>query len=383
LKKLAIITSHPIQYNAPLFQLLAKDSNLNLMVFYTSGEASIGKIYDPEFGKLIDWNIPLLEGYNFRFIKNISKSPGSHHFFGIINPSLNSEVETWGADIVWIWGWSFYSHLSALKYFKGKMPVWFRGDSTLLNEHKAFSFKKICRRFFLRWVYKSVDKAFYVGSNNKHYFLKHGIKNEQLIYLPHVIDNNRFSNNRNIEIDRIINFKSSLGFNSNEIVLLYAGKFDRIKNVDFLIESVKNLKVNNVKLLLVGNGILESELKQKAIEMKNIIFLDFQDQSVMPILYRVADLFILPSLQDTWGLSVNESLACGTPVVVSNKCGCAIDLVDFKNGIIIDVNDKYTSFEKISNFIENIKNINKSEIQDNYVKKFDINKFVSKVIDEL
>ncbi len=136
-RKIALISSHPIQYNAPLFAFLAKEPEIDLMVFYTWGEAALGPKYDPDFGKEIEWDIPLLEGYNYTFLKNTSKEPGSHHFKGIINPTLIQEIEVWAPDAVWVWGCAFDSHLKAMRYFKGKVPVWFRGDSTLLDESKA------------------------------------------------------------------------------------------------------------------------------------------------------------------------------------------------------------------------------------------------------
>ena len=71
-RRLAIITSHPIQYNVPLFALIAQEPNIELMVFYTWGEKSLGAKYDPDFKKKIEWDIPLLEGYNYKFIKNKS-----------------------------------------------------------------------------------------------------------------------------------------------------------------------------------------------------------------------------------------------------------------------------------------------------------------------
>jgi hypothetical protein len=74
--------------------------------------------------------------------------------------------------------------------FQGKVPVLFRGDSTLLNEQPGV--RKKVRRIFLRWVYKHIDHALYVGTNNKQYFLTHGLKEHQLHYVPHAIDNERF-----------------------------------------------------------------------------------------------------------------------------------------------------------------------------------------------
>jgi glycosyltransferase involved in cell wall biosynthesis len=85
-----------------------------------------------------------------------------------------------------------------------------------------------------------------------------------------------------------------------------------------------------LKLIIVGNGKLEQELKEKAAKDGRVIFLDFQNQQKMPLVYRLGDIFVLPSRGpgETWGLAVNEAMACGRPVIVSSRCGCALDLVE-------------------------------------------------------
>lgn len=321
-RKIALISSHPIQYNAPLFALMAKEPEINLMVFYTWGEAALGPKYDPDFGKEIEWDIPLLEGYSYTFLKNTSKEPGSHHFKGIINPTLNKEIEAWGPDLVWVWGWSFDSHLKAMRYFKGKVPVWFRGDSTLLNESKGFSPKRIARRIFLTWVYKHVDKAFYVGTHNKDYFKVHGLKEHHLVYAPHAIDNDRFADPNGKFSEDARKWRKDLGYCEKDFVLLYVGKFEPNKNLKDLISKVNNTEI---KLLLVGNGPIETELKEFATV--NIQFLPFQNQSKLPVVYRIANAVILNSKSETWGLVINEALACGVPVFASKQCGGAVDLL--------------------------------------------------------
>ncbi len=340
MKRIAILSSHPIQYNAPLFALLAKEPEIELMVFYTWGEQSKGAKFDPDFGKTIEWDIPLLDGYAYTFIQNTSKYPGSHHFKGIINPSLNQEIERWGADVVWVWGWSFDSHLKAMRYFKGKIPVWFRGDSTLLDEPKGFSIKKLARRIYLSWVYSFADTSFYVGTNNKEYFKKHGLNDSQLVYAPHAIDNNRFSDFSGMKTIRAFEWRKQLGLSVTDTIVLFAGKMEPKKNPNFLIELSKKIDQKSIKFLMVGNGQLGKKLKEETAFDSRFIFLDFQNQSQMPILYRMADIFILPSLGpgETWGLSINEALASGTKVMVSERCGGSIDLINHENGLIFHPN---------------------------------------------
>ena len=133
MKKLAIVTTHPIQYNAPVFRLLTERNNVKIKVFYTWGESVLKNKYDPGFGKIIQWDIPLLHGYDYSMVKNTSKDAGSHHFRGIVNPDLNKEIEHWGANAVLIYGWSFKSHLSCMKYFHGKVPVLFRVQQSWIS----------------------------------------------------------------------------------------------------------------------------------------------------------------------------------------------------------------------------------------------------------
>ena len=131
-QKLAIVCTHPIQYLAPVFGQLANRQELDIRVFY--GWEGTSATSDPGFGQKVVWDIPLLEGYNHEFVPNVAQRPGSHHFNGIDLPTLNKRIETWNADALLVYGWSYRAHLAALRYFKGRIPVLFRGDSTLLND---------------------------------------------------------------------------------------------------------------------------------------------------------------------------------------------------------------------------------------------------------
>ena len=99
MKKLAIITTHPIQYNATWFKLLAESDVVDLKVFYTWSQTKIS-VKDRVFGEEVKWDLPLLDGYNSEFVENVSKSPGSHHFFGIKCPELLPKIKTFKPDVI-------------------------------------------------------------------------------------------------------------------------------------------------------------------------------------------------------------------------------------------------------------------------------------------
>jgi glycosyltransferase involved in cell wall biosynthesis len=227
-----------------------------------------------------------------------------------------------------------------MRYFHGKVPVLFRGDSTLLDEIPGI--RRRIRRLLLRWVYSHVDHALYVGTNNKQYFLQHGLKEKQLVFAPHAIDNHRFAVPDDVYSRQAAEKRSQLGIKEDDLVLLFAGKLEPKKNPFFLLELARQISDPRLKLLIVGNGVLEEELRRAAGGDARILFLDFQNQQQMPVVYRMGDIFVLPSKGpgETWGLGANEAMASGCAILLSDKVGGAVDLVDGgRNGLIVGSED--------------------------------------------
>lgn len=381
MKKLAIISTHPIQYYAPLFQLLASGKNTEIKVFYTWGDKAKGKIFDPGFGKEREWDIPLLDGYEHEFVTNISSNPGSHHFNGIINPGLISRIKLYQPDAILVFGWNFQSHLKVMRYFKGKIPVLFRGDSTLLDRQSIL--KKKIRTIFLTWVYKHIDYALYVGTNNKDYFIQSGIKPKQLFFAPHAIDNKRFNDIDGIYQEKAGKMREALKISRDAVIFLFAGKMEPKKDPEILIKAF--LAVNNpgAHLIIVGNGYLEKVLKESYSEVQNLHFMDFQNQSAMPVIYYAADIFVLPSVGpgETWGLAINEAMACKRAILASTKVGCAIDLVaEGKNGYIFEAGNIDSLIEKMDFFLQNKKKLwEMGEWSSNKIQHWDISVLVGSI----
>lgn len=326
-KKLAIISSHPIQYNAPFFAMLAGSGLLEIRVFYTWSQ-SRETLFDRDFGKTIQWDIPLLEGYPYEFVQNISRNPGPGSFKGIVCPLLNLAIKNWGADAVLVYGWNYHAHFHAMKYFKGRIPVWFRGDSTLIDETGGA--KQLLRRVFLRYVYHYADYAFYVGENNRQYFLNHGFPLDRLFFAPHAIDNDRFSDPAGKMRNDAAVWRNELGIKQEDTVVLFVGKFEAKKNPLLLIRAAMELNDPQSHYVFVGNGALEADMKEMTKARNEFHFIPFQNQSRMPSVYYMSDILVLPSQGpgETWGLVVNEAMACGKAVLVSDKSGCAKDLVE-------------------------------------------------------
>ena len=227
-----------------------------------------------------------------------------------------------------------------MRFYKGKIPVLFRGDSTLMDEKPGI--KKIIRRVLLKFVYNYIDMALYAGVANKAYFKAHGIMEKELLFMPHAIDNKRFADNLEKK-NQVIIFRKQLGIPDNALVFLFAGKLESKKQPDFLAKAFLALNNPDIFLIIAGSGALDNSLKREYGAQQNIKFVGFQNQQQMPLLYSSCDVFVLPSQGpgETWGLSINEAMAAGKAIIASNACGATYDLVENnKNGFIFEKKNK-------------------------------------------
>ncbi|MBF0136482.1 MAG: glycosyltransferase family 4 protein [Magnetococcales bacterium] len=327
--RLAIIVSHPIQYHAPLWVVLNEHPELAIRVFYTWDNRDITGFHDHGFQKQIRWDVPLLEGYPWEFVPNVARHPGTHHFRGLINPDLVQRVLAWQPDVVMVNGYMHQSHLLAMWSLAAcKMPLLFRGDSHLLSPRGGI--KKLLRAWVLRILFRRCQGFLYCGTLNRDYFRSFGVPPERLHFCPHVVDNTRFAADSIVRNQEASAWRLSLGIPPDCRVLLFAGKLQEKKQPMLLLDAFLAADIANTVLLFVGDGELRDALSIRAQSVRNrVYFLPFQNQSGMPLVYRLGDLFVLPSSHDeTWGLGVNEAMCCGVPVLLSDQVGCGPDLVE-------------------------------------------------------
>jgi glycosyltransferase involved in cell wall biosynthesis len=300
--------------------------HVDVRVFFTwhGGNTPVA---DHGFGKAIAWDIPLTDGYGHEVVPNIARSPGSHHFLGLRNPELPRAVFSWKPDVVHITGYSYASHLKMMwGCHRGRIPSMFRGDSHLLNENGGV--RQILKKCILRRVFGLPSAFLCVGTHNREYYRAFGVPESRLFPCPHSIDVERFAGTGNDYEQQAANWRARLGIKSECKTVLFAGKFEPNKRPIEFMKCFLSHNRNDTVLIMVGDGQLADNVRTLASRHpEQVRVLPFQNQSMMPIVYRLSDIFVLPSKGETWGLAVNEALACGRKVLVSDRVGCAADIV--------------------------------------------------------
>lgn len=339
-RRICFVVSHPIQYFVPLYRRLGRRDDVEIKVFFT-WHAGTQPVEDRGFGQKIEWDIPLTDGYDFEQVANVSSNPGPYNFFGLRNPALFDRVMAWRADVVLVSGWAWSSHLQLLHALhRRRIRTLFLGDSHLLDGAPA-GVRGLVKTALLRRVFSWPSGFLVVGSANRAYYRRFGVDPARLYPCPHSIDVRRFNEPAAALEQEAARWRSELGIAAEQKVLLYAGKFEPKKRPTDLMRAVARLHDRAVVLVMVGGGALQAEINSlAAADPSRFRVLPFQNQSRMPIVYRLGDVFVLPSAHgETWGLAVNEALACGRPVIVSDRVGCAADVIDSSCGWVFRWND--------------------------------------------
>jgi glycosyltransferase involved in cell wall biosynthesis len=344
---LAVLTTHPIQYQVPVWKGLAARKNIPFKVFYMSDQGLEAR-FDPGFGKSLSWDIDLLSGYESEFL-DTHRGQRLDSFWSLrLKRGFGSALHGMGADVLWIHGWQVAAYWQAV--FEARQvstEVWLRGETNARSN--AARIGRQFKRPLLRQLLRRVDRFLYIGEANRQFYLEQGIGEGQLAPAPYCVDNARFAAAaaaaRN-ERDRI---REEWRISADAFCFLFAGKLLARKRPLDIIQAARRLqntvRGKRIHLLWVGTGELGAKLRQTCHPCfdtgngasgnapnrhngPNASFIGFLNQSEISRAYVAADCLVLPSdAKETWGLVVNEAMASGLPCVASDACGCAEDLV--------------------------------------------------------
>ncbi|GGD49816.1 glycosyltransferase [Erythrobacter arachoides] len=336
--RLAVVVSHPIQYYAPLFRTLAQRCDLQVFYAFQPSPDQLGAV---DFGKAFAWDVDLLDGYASTFMTNVSTRPGTDDFGGCDTPDVGRHLRAGQFDAVLIFGWYLKSYRQALMAAKRQgLPALVRGDSNLAMP--ASPVKRLVKAMVNPPFLRLFDRALYVGERSRAFYRHYRFPDRRLFFSPHCVDNDWFAA-RATRAERQ-RMRAQMGIAEDAFVVLFAGKLVERKRP---LDAVRALAMcraqgRKVELLVAGSGVLEQAIRAEAQagDLPHYM-LGFCNQTQMPPAYAAADVLVLPSDgSETWGLVANEAMACGTPVIVSDACGCAPDLAaDGSAGRVVPLGD--------------------------------------------
>jgi glycosyltransferase involved in cell wall biosynthesis len=346
--RLGVVTSHPIQYQAPLFRALAQQADIHV---YFAHAPSPNDQAEAGFGVGFEWDTDVTGGYRHSFLRNVSSKPGIVRFDGCDTPDIGGTLAADRPDAIVVFGWHFKSYLQAARAARALgIPVLVRSDSHLDTPRTLVkrAVKLIVYPLFLR----QFDAFLPTGVRAAAYLRQYGVSKARIRIVPYCIDVERFRRDAQTARPMREQHRANWGIAADELTVLYVGKLIGLKRIGDLIDALGALILRNykVRLVLVGAGPEEQALREQAAVLNvPAVFVGFVNQSRLAEFYTAADLLVLPSGSETWGLVVNEAFACGVPAIVSDKVGCAPDMIrEGVTGHVVPVGDS----QRLANVIE-------------------------------
>lgn len=329
MRKLAVVASHPIQYQAPLFRALAASCDLTVFFCHRQSAEEQGAA---GFGRAFDWDVPLLDGYRQEFLENISPQPGVDTFSGCDTPAVLGRLSRGGFDACLVSGWHLKSYIQAMRAAKSLgVRLLVRGDSHLAQPRSAVV--TLAKYLPYRWMLSRIDANLYVGLANYEYLRHYGVARSRLFFAPHFIDNDRFARGADLarSTGRARELRGTWGAQDGDLVFAYVGKLIELKQVADFVVAVGAAARHDARIrgVIIGSGPDESSLRRLSAETgAKVAFAGFCNQADLPAHYAAIDNLVLPSRSESWGLVVNEAMAVDVPAIVSDAVGSRADLIE-------------------------------------------------------
>jgi FkbM family methyltransferase len=310
--RLGILDFNPIQYHTPLYQRMTRRGNVTFDVLFLSDRGYRSAI-DPGFGVAVAWNIDLLSGYSSRFLATIGNpEPVSRRLRKLTRWLLSH-------DVVIVHGYVDPWMLFAMALCRiGRVPYLLRGESHPRGQSAGF--RRKLRDAVARTVVSASAGGLAIGQLNEQFYRRYRAR--AVTFAPYSVDDQRFAAPPDIGRSELL---ARWGLPDDRPVILFCGKLIPRKRPLDLTAAVKLLP-GPVTTLFVGEGVLADQVRA-GLDPGRAVVTGFVNQSELPAYFHAADILVLPSEAEPWGLVVNEAMAAGTLPVVSDRVGSAPDLV--------------------------------------------------------
>jgi glycosyltransferase involved in cell wall biosynthesis len=327
--RVLLIATHPVQYQSPIFRRMARHPRLDIHVAYCS-LLGAEKALDPDFATEVQWDVPLLDGYPWTQVPNWASPPRPTRFWGIVNPGLWKIIRRQRFDaVVTYTGYmcaSFWIVAAATKF--GRVPFLFGTDATGLEPRSSRAWRASLKKLILPSIFRLATVVIVPSTAGVDFIRTLGIPASRIVLTPYTVDNDWWSTRAALVNRPAVRARWNVPENSN--VVLFSAKMQPWKRPLDLLRAFANASVPDSYLVLAGDGPLRPAIESQAVSLgiaDRVRLLGFVNQSGLPEVYASADLLVLASDYEPFGVVVNEAMLCGCAVAVSDRVGARDDLV--------------------------------------------------------
>jgi glycosyltransferase involved in cell wall biosynthesis len=316
--KITFLVERPTQFEAPFYRFAARDPEHELRVLFTGADVT-EPVFDPELGRSICWGIDLLGGYPHQVCTD--------------GAGLAERLRPEFCDLLIVNGYTQRVYREGARIArKAGIATALRLDSVLWDGSVPRNLVK--RVLFSTYLKRMYDLFLGVGSLTLDYLRAFGVPKERTGLFPYAVDVEAFRSG-SASAPAI---RERLGVPADAQVVLSLTKFGPREAPWDLLRAFGRLGREDVWLVLAGDGPARQAMAAQA--GPQVRFPGYVPYPELPALYAAADLFVHPAREERWGVSVQEALACGLPVIASSRVGAGYDLIeDGGNGFVYPAGD--------------------------------------------
>ncbi|MBL6934960.1 MAG: glycosyltransferase family 4 protein [Alphaproteobacteria bacterium] len=337
----AILSYHPMPYHVAFYRAVHEDSRVAATVLFLD-RYGVDGTFDPEFSTKVAWDQNLLEGFDYKFLKNFSFDR-TRPMVMRINPGLFPEIIFGGYDAVLVTGYDTPSSHFAIWAAKlsGKKVI-LRAEADLTNPSTPL--RRRLKAFLLGRILKRCDALLYSCRRNRDYFLHYGAAEEKLFPVLSSVDMEGFRSFREANPDLRARMRAEMGIPDDGVVFLFCGRHIERKRPQDLLHAFARVSraVPSSWVVSVGDGPLREAMMAEAENrgLRRALYPGFKNLSEIPAYYMMADVFVATSSYDPTPKALNEAMTFGLPGIVSKGVGTADDLiVHNQNGMVFETGD--------------------------------------------
>ena len=324
-RRLVVITEIIAPYRIPVFNALARETGIDLHVIFLCET-------DPG---LRNWQVYKTEiSFSYQILPSWRRRFGSKNL--LLNRGLAAALKQASPDVIVCGGYNYISSWQARNWAQRKgVPFLLWIESTLMDQRRQRAPIEYLKKMFL----KGCDAFVVPGKSSREYVRSFGISDEFIFVAPNAVANQIFQNHSRQLLGRESLERRQRGL--PEQYILFVGRLVREKGIVELVQAFSELKDSDPKLglVIVGDGPCRSDVERIAslTAPGRVKMTGFVQRDELAAYYALAEAFVLPTHTDTWGMVVNEAMACGLPVIASRVAGCVADLVhDNWNGLTVE-----------------------------------------------
>lgn len=320
-RRLAVVMSHPTQHFVPVYRALAANKDVQLQVFYLASNG-VQATQDPEFGRTVQWDIPMTKGYPHTFVGQ-NKVLKKFSLTEMDYRQINLALADFQPELVWLHGYASLANWRVVMAKPCNTAIVYTSDSNLADPRKPF--RRFWKTAVVKTFFNRCDHFLSISDANRRYLKHYNVDSRKINDAPFPIDMAYWAKARGqLPENSSSRLRQKLSIATDATVFLFAGKLVAHKRAIDVVRAMLEIRHENVHAVIVGSGPEQANLRQE-LDLhgldSRVTMVGFINQTELPRYFDACDVLVFPSSREPYGAIAAEVLPFALPIIATDNIG--------------------------------------------------------------